>query len=847
MDNKISMLLFQNNKFLIFIYLLFNFSLLSGQVIAKFSFEEETGSEFVLDSVSQEQFPVVNHFNRPERINGVLGNALRLDGFSTWSYKYPWYFENIESTLTLEAWYATEAFNFEYSSIISQESINSGFSLSIGRFGNVSLTFFADGTKYELITEQSIDKYSWNHIVAVIDLDEQFAAIYVNGVLWENHSLNSHNGFTLANNQSFFIGRHSVYEGAGGFPVMTLNGALDELVIYNTALSINEIIERYQLFEGAVPDLSIDPAIRHEGDHLRPQYHAMPNTGWTNESYGLTWHNGKYHMFFQKNPNAPQLFFMHWGHLSSPDLVDWKEERIALAPSPGFDGFGVWSGTTIMNIDEEPVIFYTGVDGVKAGIGGASKQDDSLLVWEKFVENPLISAPPQDYNHMDFRDPYIWKDGPIYYMIVGSGLQNDGGGILFSYKSYDLIDWEPINPIYSENNTSISGIFWEMPFFVPISDDEYLLSVTPVPTPEKPAETLYWVGIWDDEVFIPYNSEPKKWELIQGNLLSPSISRDENNRLTYIGIIPEDRSTASQIEAGWRHTFSIPRVIRLLKDKKTIGQIPHPNLCRLRDNGIRIENRQILPDTEFNIPEVEGVQVELMFKLFASENSKFEIHVLKNSDESENTKFLFDLANNRIVLDRRFSTLSDATKDYREADYVFDYNDTIIVNVFIDHSVLEVFIDNIVVFSSRVYPSKQDSNLMDLIVHSGQVTIIGLDVWQLKSFGDEMEDMVCEPYNLPDSLRPVTEDETSILNFPINPKLKAYPNPATNEVFILGKGFLRGKILFYDIKGREVPIQPTILNDEKVLFDVGNIKKGIYFLVFVVDQEIFRSEKIIVI
>jgi beta-fructofuranosidase len=841
------MFLFQNNKFLIFVYLLFNFSLLSGQVIAKFSFEEETGTEFVLDSVSQQLFPVANHFNRPERINGVLGNALRLDGFSTWSYKYPWYFDSIESTLTLEAWYATEAFNYGNSSIISQESINSGFSLSVKRFGNVSLTFFADGAKYELITDQSIDKYAWNHIVAVVDLNGQFAAIYVNGALWESQTLTFHNEITLADNQSLFIGRHSIYEGAGSFPVMTLNGVLDELVIYNTALSINEIIERYQLFQGAVPDLTIDPGFRHQGDSLRPQYHAMPNTGWTNESYGLTWYNGKYHMFFQKNPNAPQLFFMHWGHLTSTDLVDWREERIALAPSPGFDGFGVWSGTTILNHNEEPVVFYTGVDGVKAGIGGASKQDDSLLVWEKFVENPLIPSPPIGYNHMDFRDPYVWRNDTIYYMIVGSGLQNNGGGILFSYKSYDLIDWEPINPIYGENNTSISGIFWEMPFFVPISDDEYLLSVTPVPTPEKPAETLYWIGIWDDEAFVPYNPEPKKWELINGNLLSPSITRDENNRLTCIGIIPEDRSTTSQIEAGWRHTFSVPRVIRLLKDKETIGHIPHPNLCRLRENGITIENRQILPDTQFNIPEAEGSQVELMFKLRASENSRFEIHVFKNSNESENTKIGFDLANNKISLDRRFSTFSDATKDYREANYVFDYNDTITVNIFLDRSILEVFIDQIVAFSARVYPSLNESKLIDLDVKSGQVNILSLDVWQLKSFGDVMEDLVCEPHNLPDSLRPENETETGFLNNLMNPILRTYPNPTSHEVFITGKGFSRGRFFFYDMMGRKVNIQPTILNDDKVLFDVSSIKKGTYFLVLIIDQEIFRSEKIIVI
>ncbi len=831
-------------RFLFFALIQSFVGLVAAQPIIQFSFEEESGTVFVFDSVGQQQFPVFNHFNRAERIDGVKGKALRLDGYSTWVIMNPFQLNSVEKEFTIEAWYATEAFNFQKSSIVSQQTANAGFSLSIGRFGTVDLDFYADNSQYQISTDQYLEKYTWNHIVATVDLSASVTCIYVNGSLRKTMNLEEHSALKRADNQALFIGRHAIYQSVGGFQVNCLNGALDEVAVYDHAMTETTVLERFQMIEQTIPDLSIDPIIRHNGDNLRPAYHPMPNTGWANESYGLIRYNGKYHMFFQKNPNAPQLFFMHWGHLSSPDLVQWKEERIALSPSPGFDSFGVWSGTTIMNETEEPVIFYTGVDGIKAGIGSATKSDDSLVAWNKSLLNPLIPNPPPSFSHKDFRDPYIWKSGPFYYMIVGSGLHNNGGGILFTYRSSDLVNWENITPLFQSENIQLSGEFWEMPLFFPLDDSTYLLSVTPVPTPTKRAETIYWVGNWKNEIFTPFQSTPKSLELIQENLLSPSIGMDENNRITYMGIIPEDRSTDSQIEAGWRHTFSIPRVIRLLKDRKTLGQIPHPNLCRLRNEQISYEQLEIGQGTEFNLPGFASNQAEFSFNLSAEDKSKFEIHFLKNVNKTEYTSIAFDLSANKVWLDRRKSSLSDGTRDLREAAYVFDHNDTIKVNVFLDHSTIEVFLDQLVVFSARVYPDLPSSNLVDLVVKAGQVTINRLDCWTLKSFEDAMEPFVCEPINLPDSMR---VDTSSGLGYNIiknNETINVFPNPATSLITIEGKNFKGSKIILYDITGRIVLEKDETINEITHTLDISHLKRGVYFLAMK-NKQMAQSRKVI--
>jgi beta-fructofuranosidase len=804
-----------------------------GQTVAYFPLDGVTGDQATPESVSNTNFSIVNHFNRPEFVEGVAGKALRLDGYSTWASKnFSW--SGITKKLAVEAWFTTEAFTAETAAIISQETASLGFSLEVGSFGNVSFSFHPDGTALNLKTAKSLDRYTWYHIVAQVDLTAGTATIFINGNQEANLTFaNTFNTLSLSTGV-LYLGRTSTLKQFSGFNTSVSNGAIDEVTVYNDLLSPAQIENRYQLYAAVVPDLSIDPDIRHAGDFLRPRYHAMPNTSWTNEPYGLTYYNGKYHLFFQKNPNGPYLYFMHWGHLTSPDMINWTEEKVALAPSPGFDSFGIWSGTTIHDNDGIPAIIYTGVDGAKAGMGVAFPEDDQLIKWTKYSGNPVIPSPPSAYAHMDFRDPFVWKTGSTYYMIVGSGLQNSGGGILFTYKSTDLKSWQNISPLYRDINVNQSGVFWEMPFFVKVSDTDYMLQVLPIPTPGKRAHSIYWIGKFENEKFTPYFTKPKELELIDENLLAPAIGTDEANRFTYIGIIPEDRSTQSQIDAGWRHTFSIPRQMRLLKDS-TIGQIPHSNLCRLRSAHVQVTNRVIVENSGFNIPEIEGNQMELNFQIKADSASRFSIQLFKHADQQEFTALVFDLAANKIGLDRRTSTLSAAAKDYREANYVFDYKDTIDVKLFLDHSTLEVFVDNVVVFSCRVYPSREASKKIDVVLSDGNVTIVKLDAWQMNDLNSSGNVDVCviPDSELPDALRkkkiynPVTSAENDLGNHDYN----VYPNPAKGTLSLQSAAHFDHDLLdvkLYTVQG--VLVRSVSTQVKRDFITVEGLPGGIYYL-----------------
>ncbi len=244
---------------------------LNGQRIAQFCFDEQSGVNTTIDSVSQVVFNINNQFSRPERITGIFGNALRLDGYSTWASNETYQLNGIVNQMTISTWYSTEAFNYGNPAIISQINSNKGFSLDVGPYGNVILEFYVNGDYYFVETEKVIPKYVWNYIVATIDLPNNQASIWVNGEQWSTGFIRTNSSFELSQTP-LYIGKHSKDSTANGFLISASNGAIDEIDIYKNILTDSVIRSMYQAHSTVVPDLNINPAVR------MPETFYDPNT-----------------------------------------------------------------------------------------------------------------------------------------------------------------------------------------------------------------------------------------------------------------------------------------------------------------------------------------------------------------------------------------------------------------------------------------------------------------------------------------------------------------------------------------------------------------------------------------
>ena len=147
-------------------------------------------------------------------------------------------------------------------------------------------------------------------------------------------------------------------------------------------------------------------------DPWRPAYHYQPPCKWMNDPNGTIYWKGRYHLFYQHNPDGPWHGNIHWGHASSEDLVHWTDHPIALAPGPGGpDRLQCYSGAAFVNMDGVPTFIY---HGVPDGICLATSTDDLLINWEKHPANPIIPDPGPGAEFVVTGAPCGWvEDGRV--------------------------------------------------------------------------------------------------------------------------------------------------------------------------------------------------------------------------------------------------------------------------------------------------------------------------------------------------------------------------------------------------------------------------------------------------
>lgn len=170
----------------------------------------------------------------------------------------------------------------------------------------------------------------------------------------------------------------------------------------------------------------------------RPQFHLRPTHGWLNDPNGMVHHDGRWHVFFQHNPENPVHHLIHWGHMSSPDLVTWTEHPVAFGPTPGGpDRFGCWSGVFAPGLDR-PAVVYSGVvdESLHSTICLRWGSAD-LTTWS---EPMVVGQTPAGVGVRVMRDPFVFEHGGRRWGLLGAGL-DDGTAAVLLYSCDDMLDW----------------------------------------------------------------------------------------------------------------------------------------------------------------------------------------------------------------------------------------------------------------------------------------------------------------------------------------------------------------------------------------------------------------------
>jgi sucrose-6-phosphate hydrolase SacC (GH32 family) len=619
--------------------------------------------------------------------------GLRLDGYSVWvdhadSQLYIYSFP-----VTVCTWIALESYPVNEAALLD----GGWFRLAIDQWGYLLLEVRSGETWTRCVSNHPMPRGRWVHVAGIAS-DRTELAVFCNGAVCGS-SVSAIAVLKPDSGQKVILGKSCDSPVvANVFVTGALNCLLKDMRVYPKQVSPASLRD---ISDEAKPELDPDLAINGNwcgSDPQRPRYHAMPPRAWTNEPHGLVYFKGQYHLFYQKNANGPYWGNINWGHMTSPDLHEWTEQAVALSPERGFDAAGCWSGSVIEH-EGKLAIIYTSGDGQRATISLAVSVDGIHFV--KFDGNPIIAAPPQGMGCPEFRDPFIWREGQSFYLVVGSAVKDVGGTALL-YRSEDLIHWEFKRPLMVGDREN-SGIFWEMPVFVKIGGKHILIVC------EVPGRASYWVGTWKDEVFTPLSREPRRLDLFN-HLLSPTPNVTSAGEVIMMGIIPDQRSPKECWRAGWAHLYSLPR--RLSLDLRGgLEQRPWEGAAaKWMREPVTYSNIRLRDSVSNSLNGTSGECLHLRV-LFKKEMSRaVEVIFRRSPDDRERTVVRYEWEIGRLVLDRTKSSVnSEVKRDLQEATY-FPLQDGVIdFELYLDVSVLEIFVDQRAAFASRIYPFLDES------------------------------------------------------------------------------------------------------------------------------------------
>ena len=462
-------------------------------------------------------------------------------------------------------------------------------------------------------------------------------------------------------------------------------------------------------------------------DPRRPQFHLLPKRNWMNDPNGPVYWKGRYHMFFQYNPDGAVWGDMHWGHAVSADMVHWRHLPVALAPTPGGpDAQGCFSGTAVIDGGEVAVL-YTGVvsaaeseatlrDGVHSLRETqclATSDDPELKVWKKRAQ-PVIAGPPKGMRETGFRDPSPWRQGDVWYMTVGSGVEHEGGEVLL-YRSKDLRQWEYLHPVASgvgakttAANPVDTGDMWECPELFPLGGKHVLIY--------SARGHVHWQSGVLDEKAMRFHPE-RYGELDYGTYYAAKTQLDRDGKRIVWGWVNETRPEAEYSAAGWAGLMSLPRVLTLRGDG-ALGIEVLETVRELREGEKRLKPGADV-EAECKRLAVRSATGEMLASFAAGKPFAAELVGELASGEEPVLRLEYDPADGKAVK-------VDGVRVPIAA------GDAVEARIYIDGSVAELIVNRSAAFTKRFYYAGSEAPAVQLRVQGAAGALRDLRVWDLK-------------------------------------------------------------------------------------------------------------------
>ena len=472
-------------------------------------------------------------------------------------------------------------------------------------------------------------------------------------------------------------------------------------------------------------------------ERYRPQFHFSPRENWTNDPNGLVYMNGTYHLFFQYNPFGDTWGHMSWGHATSPDMVHWKQENVAL---PEANDIMIFTGSTVVDHKNTSgfckgkqgcmVAIYTGHTMKTASKPALQTQNlaysnDDGRTWTKFTGNPVL-----DLHMADFRDPKVfWSEAGNRWTMVVS-LPDDHKARF--YGSPDLKKWTQISEFGPEGAT---GGQWECPelFELPVDaktshKTRWVLKIGLNPGGlQGGSGEQYFVGRFDGTAF--KNDNPPS------RTLWTDYGKDCYCALTFNNLPPPQ----SQAMIGWMNNWQYANVVPTSPWR---GQMTVPRALSLKTypEGIRLVQQPIAALAKLrgqhytmrNLSTARGQTLELISTIGIGQATEVGWKLL--GADGTFTAVGYDVRAKQVFVDRTHSgNVGFSDKFPARVSAPFEALGQLKLHLLVDQSSVEVFVgDGQVALTNLVYPPK-DGTSLEFYSAGGSPGQVAADVFTLHS------------------------------------------------------------------------------------------------------------------
>ena len=453
-------------------------------------------------------------------------------------------------------------------------------------------------------------------------------------------------------------------------------------------------------------------------DNNRLRYHLMPPTGWLNDPNGLCQKDGTYHIYFQFSPFSSSWDIKLWGHYTTKDMINFKEEEPFLFPDIDFDRDGVYSGSAFVK-DNNINYFYTGNvklkdkqydyinEGREQNIIHISSKDGIFKTNKKLIMTNN-DFPKNMTKHV--RDPKIYFEDDIYYMSLGARDKENRGCIIL-YKSIDLENFKYYNTIYTDYDF---GYMWECPDIFKINNNLFLLCCPQgVEQQGDKYQNIYQNGYFKiDYDFI--KNEYNLGDFVEFDkgfdfYATQTFQDEKGRRILYAWMgIPDADYTNPTTKYNWQHSLTMPR--QLIEKDGRLYQKPLDELKSLRKDEIKCSINK------FKNIKIEDICFEMNIEFLY--NQEFNLQI-------RDDVFLI-YKNNLLTLSLGKSGYG-RDKRYIDIKYVKD------ITIFSDTSSLEIFInDGEYTMTTRVYSIDLKQQVKFLSENKGNILFYYLDGYNIE-------------------------------------------------------------------------------------------------------------------